>query len=159
MSRLPGRPRAVFDCNILIQAVVFGSGPAAACLQIVERGQVELLLSKMTLAELRRVLAYREVLEITPELTLVRIASFVERLTFRATLIRRVRHMFDYPRDPDDEPYIDLAIAGRADYLVSRDKDLLSLVTGHSPICRQFRQMTRPLRVVDPPTFISIIGT
>lgn len=159
MSRLPGRPRAVFDCNVLIQAVAFGSGPAAACLQIVERGQAELLISKATLGELRRVLAYREVLEINSELTPVRIASFVERLTFRATLIRRVRHTFDYPRDPDDEPYIDLAIAANADYLVSRDKDLLSLMTSHSPVCRRFRQMARPLRVVDPPTFISIIGT
>lgn len=30
-------------------------------------------------------------------------------------------------RDPDDEPYLQTAMAGRADYLVSGDDDLLSL--------------------------------
>jgi predicted nucleic acid-binding protein len=62
--------------------------------------------------------------------------------------------VIDYPRARQDEPYIDLAGTVQAHYLVSRDNDLLSLMDGHSLTCKQFRQKTRPLRVVDPVTFL-----
>ena len=64
----------------------------------------------------------------------------------------------DYPRDPADEPYIDLAVAAAADYLVTRDRDLLSLTNGHSTACKEFRRKTRPLRVLDPVQFLRVIG-
>jgi putative PIN family toxin of toxin-antitoxin system len=148
----------VFNCNTLIQAIAFDDGPAAKCVVLVESDKIELFVSKPTLAELRRVLAYDEVLAISPNMTPLRIEAFLERLTFRATLVRQVRHVMDYPRDPTDEPYIDLAVAANADFLVSRDKDLLALMTGHSTICRDFRRKTRPLRVVDPVTFVKSVG-
>jgi hypothetical protein len=62
MRPVPGRPRAVFDCNTLVQAVAFDDGPAAECVRLAESGLFELFASKPTLAELRRVLAYEEVL-------------------------------------------------------------------------------------------------
>ena len=157
ISDPPSRQRVVFDCNTFIQAAAFETGPAGACLQLVESGAVELFVSRPTLAELRRVLGYEEVLSISPNLTPERIAGFLQRVTFRAKLIRRVPHILDYPRDPDDEPYIDLAAAASADYLVTRDKDLLSLMAGHSAVCKEFRQKTRPLAVVAPLQFLSII--
>ena len=36
--------------------------------------------------------------------------------------------MFTLARDPDDEPYLNLAIAVSADYLVTRDNDMLDLM-------------------------------
>lgn len=154
MSRPPGRPRAVFDCNTLVQAIGFERGPSAACVQLVEAGVVELFLSRATFGELQRVLAYKQVRAISANMTSVRIGAFLQRLRFRATLVRRVPHVFEYPRDPHDEPYVDLSVAARADYLVTRDNDLLSLMTGHSTLCKQFRHQTRPLRVIDPPAFL-----
>jgi predicted nucleic acid-binding protein len=56
MSRVSGRPgrlRAVFDCNTLVQAIAFDDGPAASCVRLVESGRIELLVSRSTLAELR----------------------------------------------------------------------------------------------------------
>jgi predicted nucleic acid-binding protein len=90
-------------------------------------------------------------------MTSERIGAFFQRLSFRATLIRRVLHTINYPRDPKDEPYLDLAIAAHANYLVSRDKDLLALATGHSEFCKQFRQRTHPLRVVNPVIFLKAV--
>jgi predicted nucleic acid-binding protein len=59
--------------------------------------------------------------------------------------------------DPTDEPYLDLAAAVKADYLVTRDEDLLTLMTGHSAFCKEFRQKTRPLAILDPVMFLEAL--
>lgn len=64
--------------------------------------------------------------------------------------IKEVPRAFEYPRDPTDEPYINLAIAAHAKYLVSRDKDLLDLMTATDLESKQFRQRFRFLRIIDP---------
>lgn len=148
------RPRVVFDCNVLLQAAARPSGPSAACLNLVAKNQITLYVSRAVFQELRKVLTYAEVLENFPGLTKAATDRFFDRLLFKSTLVRRVPHRFDYPRARQDEPYIDLAIAIHADYLISRDKDLLSLMTGHSLVCKEFRQKTHPLRVLDPPLFL-----
>ena len=157
MTRRSGRFRVVFDCNTFVQAVAFDNGPAAQCVKLVESGHVELFLSKSVLAELRRVFGYDEVLAISHNMTPPRIAAFLKRLTYRATLVRNMRHAIDFERDRKDEPYLDLAAATRADYLVTRDKDLLSLMTGHTAFCKRFRQTTHPLRIVNPVEFIQAV--
>lgn len=91
-------------------------------------------------------------------MTVERIGGFLQRLNFRANLVRRIRHTVSYPRDPLDEPYLDLALAAKADYLVSRDRDLLAPMTGHSVLCKQFRQRTHPLRVANPVNFLEAAG-
>jgi uncharacterized protein len=159
VSRAPGRWRAVFDCNTVLQAAAFADGPAAECIRLVESGVVALFVSKATLAELRRVFEYPEVLAMSPSMTPEHTAPFLQRLTFRATLVRRVPHVFRFARDPKDEPYIDLAVAAKADYLVSRDKDLLSLMSARTTTAKQFRQRTRPLKVVDPVAFLRSLGS
>ena len=87
-----------------------------------------------------------------------RIDSFVQHLAFHATLLRQVRHVFEYPRAKQDEPYVDLAAAAKANYLVSRDKDLLSLATNHSLIGKQFRQRFPLLRVLNPVAFLEAVA-
>jgi putative PIN family toxin of toxin-antitoxin system len=148
----------VFDCNTFLQAAAFADGPAAECVRLAESGMVALFVSRSTLAELRRVFEYPEVVAMSPSMTPEHTAPFLQRLTFRATLVRRVPHVFHFARDPKDEPYIDLAIAVKADFLVSRDKDLLSLMTARTIDAKQFRQRTRPLRVVDPVAFLGFLG-
>ena len=134
------RPRVVFDCNTLVQAALAFSGPSAACLRLVESGRADLFTSRSTTAELRRVLTYKDILALNPDMTPERIGAFMARLSYRAKFATRVAHVFDYPRDKKDEPYMDLAIHVRADFLVSYDRDLLDLMTGHTLICRQFRR-------------------
>jgi predicted nucleic acid-binding protein len=52
-----------------------------------------------------------------------------------STLIVDVPLAFEYPRDPKDEPYINLAIAAEAGFLASRDRDIPSTsgTTANSP--------------------------
>ena len=68
-----------------------------------------------------------------------------------AELWRSVPRIQTYGRDADDEPYLNLAIAAEADYVVTRDNDLLALATDHSIEARQFRQLTHNrLKIVTP---------
>ena len=158
MTASGDRPRVVFDCNALIQAVANEHGPAAEALRCMERGSIDVFLSRPVLRELRAALDYADVREKFPGLEDDQIGAFIERLTFRGILLRRVPHVFDYPRAKQDEAYIDLAAAAKADFLVSRDKDLLSLMSGHSAVCKRFRQITHPLRIVDPVAFLDALG-
>ncbi len=66
-------------------------------------------------------------------------------------------HIFDFERDPNDEPYLDLSAAVSADYLLTRDADLLSLATDHTIEAKQFRRRLPKLFVLNPVDFITDI--
>jgi putative PIN family toxin of toxin-antitoxin system len=126
------RPRVIFDCNVLVQAISNEAGPSGQALRLLDRNLIDVYLSRAVLKELRAVLKYPAVRQKLPVLNDERIESFIQQLVFRSTLLRQVRRVFDYPRARQDEPYIDLAAAAKANFLVSRDKDLLSLATDHT---------------------------
>jgi predicted nucleic acid-binding protein len=83
--------------------------------------------------------------------------ALFRRLEKKATLITHVTRAFAFPRDPDDEPYLNLAIAVKAAFLISRDRDMLNLMTGHDAESKQFRQRFRFLTVIEPGGFLKEI--
>jgi putative PIN family toxin of toxin-antitoxin system len=115
---------------------------------------IRVFVSRAILKELRAVLNYPTVRQKLPNLDDER-----ADLAFRATLVRDVPHVFDYPRARQDEPYIDLAAAADANYLVSRDKDLLDLATDHSIVGKQFRQCFPNLSIINPVAFLVAVTT
>jgi putative PIN family toxin of toxin-antitoxin system len=121
--------RAVFDCMLYLQAVTNETGPAFACFRLVEDGTVILCVSEAVLAEVRDVLSRPKLLVKFPHLTPERVEAFLENVRAWAIPVTEVPAAFSYPRDHDDEPYINLALAAKAKYLVSRDKDILDLAT------------------------------
>lgn len=52
---------------------------------------------------------------------------------------------------------MNLAIAAEADYLVTRDRDLLDLMIGHSAECKEFRQRFRKIKIIKPKDFMRAI--
>lgn len=89
------------------------------------RGEYELLLSQEILTEILRVLADAEVrrkLKITDEILLGTAAL----LMARARIVKAARKI-RVCRDPHDDKFLECAVAGKADYIVSADEDLLSL--------------------------------
>ena len=153
------RPRlgVVFDCNILLQSVARKAGPAGACLRLAEEGFVQLRLSEEILAELLEVLNRPKIRARYPELTDEIVDDFLKRLRRTAEIASEVPKRFSYPRDVDDEPYLNLAIEAEANYLVSRDKDLLDLMTGYNNECKEFRQRFRSLIVIEPIGFLTAV--
>lgn len=151
------KPRVVFDCNILLQAAAREKSIAAKCLSLAESGLVQLYLSREVLTEIEDVLSRQEIRAHFPNLSDDLVGAFLKRLQKFSTLVRLVPKKFSYSRDEDDEPYINLAVESGADFIVSRDRDLLDLMTGHTNECKDFRQQFRSLRVVEPIEFLKLI--
>ncbi|MBA2647202.1 MAG: putative toxin-antitoxin system toxin component, PIN family [Pyrinomonadaceae bacterium] len=146
--------KVIFDCNTFVQALLSPDGAAAASMELVRRGEIALYVSPQVLAEIRDVLQRPVIMKRLPSLTIERVQAFLEDVVAHATTIRNVPAKFRYERDPEDEPYINLAAVAGADYIVSRDRDLLDLMTGTSVECKEFRQRFRPLKVVQPLEFL-----
>lgn len=81
--------------------------------------------------------------------------AFLSKLEAKSILITNVPEEYRYERDPDDEMYINLAIVANATHLVSRDQDLLDLVTTSTDIARQFRSRYPFLRIMKAADFIA----
>ena len=149
MSHVRPVVRAVFDCMILLQAVVRGNGPSAACLRFAQTGAIELCLSQSTILELEEVLSRPRIRTKFPQLTDDLVARFLGALRTYSVSILDVPRVFEYPRDAKDEPYINLALAANASYLVSWDQDLLAL-NGSSTLGR----VGSTLNIMSPTAFL-----
>ncbi len=145
-----GKLRVVYDCNVLLVAAAKEKSMAAACLWLARSGYVRLFLSQDALEEVEDVLNRPKIRAAFATLTDELVSSFLDQLCEVGEFVHPVPKKFTYPRDKDDEQYVNLAGAVEAHYLVSRDKDLLYLNTGHSDECKQFRQRFRPLKVIEP---------
>jgi predicted nucleic acid-binding protein len=65
---------------------------------------------------------------------------------------------FHYERDPEDEPYINLALVTDAKYLVSLDRDLLDLMDTTSEGGREFQRRYPMLRIIKPIALLAEIS-
>ena len=122
-------PAVVLDTNVVLSALVFAAGPMARLRDAWLTGRCRPLASQPTVAELIRALAYpkfklsateqEELLaDYLPHCTIVQVPAKVPRVPTC--------------RDADDRAFLELALIGRAAYLVTGDKDLLSLTAKFS---------------------------
>jgi putative PIN family toxin of toxin-antitoxin system len=142
--------RVVFDCNVLLQAAARQNGVAANCLTLAEKGLVQLFVSNEVLLEIEDVLNRPEVRACFPNLSDEIVGAFLKRLQNLSNFVPHIPRVFRYSRDEDDESYVNLAIEVSADFIVSRDRDLLDLMTGYTDDCKEFRQRFRTLKVIKP---------
>jgi putative PIN family toxin of toxin-antitoxin system len=116
------RVRHVFDTNTLISAVLFEhSTPGQALRRALSRGHV--LLSSSTLEELAEVLG-RE--KFARYVTAAERDEFLVAFVERALLIEPTEAVRAC-RDAKDDKFLELAVSGRAAYIISGDADLLVL--------------------------------
>ena len=127
-------------------------------LRLLNENRVTLCLSPAIVEEVRDVLTRPELLAKFPALIPRHVDQFISNLLAKSVLIQDVPHAFTLPRDPKDEPYIDLAIAAGCQFLVTWDqRHLTYLMQADTPegidFCRRFPQ----IKIVDPVTFIQMI--
>jgi putative PIN family toxin of toxin-antitoxin system len=151
------KPRVIFDCMIFLQAVLSENSNAFRLFEKLEQNQFSLFISKEILDEVIDVLS-REHLRIKyPQISTEIVDIFINLVLKKAIYLKSVPTKFKYSRDPKDEKYINLAIESEAQYIVSRDKDLLDLMTDISIEAKEFRQKSRPLKIVEPIEFLQIL--
>lgn len=148
-------PIVVYDCMVFLQALISEKGPAFRCFQLVEQNQVSLALSEEVLEEIQAVLNRFDLQRKFPVLVPERIQSFLTRVTARSTLIQHVPTVFSLPRDAKDEPYVNLAIASDARYLVSWNRRHMGyLMDRDTSEGRDFCGRFPHLHIVEPPVFL-----
>lgn len=137
-------PRAVLDTNIVLSALLFAHGRLAPLRHAWHDRRFQPLVSTATVGELIRVLTYpkfrlsgdeqQELLaDYLPYCTTVRMPAVPPRVPAC--------------RDPCDVPFLELAVAGKADCLVTGDRDVLVLG----------RRFSRP--IVTAEQFLQTLGS
>lgn len=131
--------RLVFDTNIIISALFFeGSKPAKAFEIGIKQGTI--LFSSATFSELEEVL-WRNKFDqyISPEER----NQFLTGFILNGTPVEIDRTISEC-RDPKDNKFLELAVCGNADFIISGDEDLLTL----NPF--------RNIKIIPPDNFLRI---
>ena len=116
------RQRVVFDTNTVISALVFTAGRLVWLREHWRERRSIALVSNVTVAELKRVLGYRK-LKLSAEYQYELLSDY---LSYCETI--EVKEICPIQcRDAKDQPLLDLAQSGKADILVTGDRDLLAL--------------------------------
>lgn len=114
--------RIILDTNTLVSALLIRqSVPRQAFDKAMQQG--EILLSAATLEELNTVLGRDKFKKYITDAERI---LFVQTLLSQSVLLETEEHIRAC-RDPKDNKFLDLAVTGKADYLVSGDDDLLIL--------------------------------
>jgi uncharacterized protein len=126
----------VLDTNVVLDLLHFDDATARPLRHALEAGRLHCGVTDATLDEWRRVLGY-------PDFSLdpARQAALVARYRELSTVIEMGEAVAGLPRcsDPDDQKFIELAAAARAEALVSKDRAVLKLRRRCAPL---FRVMT-----------------
>jgi putative PIN family toxin of toxin-antitoxin system len=110
--------RVVLDTNTIISRYLSSSGPPAHIFQYWELGAFTLVISEPILAEIERVFSYPR---INKRLRLgdKEIAGIVAGFATFGELVTPTQRLHVVEADPDDDMFIECAVEGKADYLVS----------------------------------------
>ena len=116
--------RIVLDTNVLISGT-FWSGASFQVLRLVEKQKVHLVLSPEIIQEYQKILACPEILDKTSRLQQARAKATAYLLGHAALVYPTIR--LNVVSDPDDNKFIETAIEGKADFVVTQDKHLLKI--------------------------------
>jgi putative PIN family toxin of toxin-antitoxin system len=112
----------ILDTNVWLAWLVFADPRLAALVEAIESGQARVIATRSMLDEFAEVAA-RPIFKLSPDQQ----ASARERLDDTVVLLAAAPDCRLPCSDRDDQVFIDLAVAHRVDWLLSRDKALLRL--------------------------------
>ncbi|HEX8682634.1 MAG TPA: putative toxin-antitoxin system toxin component, PIN family [Ardenticatenaceae bacterium] len=115
--------RVVIDTNVVISRFLSASGPPAQLFAQWESRAFELLVSEPILAEYARVLRY-QLLRVRHKMSDEEIDEVIDEFKSLGMLIEIEEVIEAVEDDPDDNKFIECAITGKADYIISGDTHL-----------------------------------
>ena len=127
MGAEQGRLRAVLDTNVVLSALLFRVGRLAWLRTAWQTRRFEPLADGETVRELVRVLAYPK-FQLDQEEIEIMLSGYLPYVELIGqTRTRHSRKRLLSCRDRHDQMFVDLATNGKADVLVTGDRDLLVL--------------------------------
>lgn len=139
--------RVVIDTNVIVSGILSRSGAPAELLNSWRERQFLLLSSPAIVAEVRAVLGYPHIRNKYP-LTDEDVEQVITLLEHDALLVSGdVEVAGSIHDDPADEMFLECAVAGQADAIVSGDHHLLSLETYQEIPILTARQFLEKLRL------------
>lgn len=118
------RPLVVIDTQVVMDWLVFAEPSVAPLVRALESSEVRWIGTPSMPAELRHVLSRGIAASYAPDLAYIETSFARLCLTLEQVPPPAVRLIC---RDPDDQMFIDLALAASARWLVSRDRAVLAL--------------------------------
>jgi putative PIN family toxin of toxin-antitoxin system len=136
--------RAVLDANVIVSAVLTPAGVPAQVLDAWRDERFALLVSPAILEEIARVLEYPKIARLH-RWPRTRVEEFVSEFGHLGIMTPGDLRLDIVRDDPADNRYLECAVEGAADHLVSGDQDLLDV------------QEYGGVRIVTPKTFLDVL--
>lgn len=151
-------PRVVLDTVVFVQSLISGRGHSSGCIERLRDGRFVPLLSDATLDELQEVPLRPRLVAKYPFLTVERVSAFIAEIRSLAVQLPRPPRQLLLPRDPKDQPFIDLAVAGGAEFIVTwNERHLTYLMRRDTSEGREFCSRFPNIKILSPPDFLAAI--
>lgn len=137
--------RIVLDANQFVSALLKPGSNPDLIMRLVRREKVLLFLSDAICAELLRVLTYSKIRNRLNR-SEASLSEFIDKLRAVAVVIPGAVKLPPLQSDPSDTKYLECAVEGKADFIISGDHHLTDLNT------------FQKIRIVAPATFLTIFG-
>jgi uncharacterized protein len=128
----------VLDTNIFVSGT-FWKGNPYKILLLWKEHKIQLVNSIEIIAEISRIMADFKI-QLTEELK----KELIHTITMNSIIVEPKERFNIVTDDPTDNKFIDAAIAGKAEYIITKDKHLLKI--------KQFRN----IKIITPEEFIKI---
>ena len=136
--------RAVIDTNVIVSAVLIHRGNERRILDAWSYGAFDLVISPPVVEELGRVLSYPRIRN-ARWMTEAEIVELLELIAAESVMVEGSLEA-NASRDPSDNMFLAAAVEGDADYIVSGDRDLLTL------------KAYRAIPILRPAAFLTVLG-
>lgn len=136
--------RVVLDANVYVSSLLTQSGNAKQIIDMLEDASFELIISEPILDEIRRVLSYPHLVKVHKK-NVQDIEEYVDLLRQNSILVDP-QEKLDVSTDESDNRYIECAVEGEADVLVTGDKKHLLPIKDY-----------RGVQIISPAIFLALI--
>ena len=119
--------KVVLDTNVFVSAVLSPGGKPAKILDMVRAGDLQLIVSSEIIAEIKEVFLYPQIKKHCPPLqTSQQVEEFLGEL-LKFAEVTTGKYKVKAAPDTKDNKFLECALEGQADFIISGDKHLKEL--------------------------------
>ncbi|MFC1682415.1 putative toxin-antitoxin system toxin component, PIN family [Nanoarchaeota archaeon] len=133
------------DTNVLVSGT-FWRGDSARIIGLIDRGEIEIVLSEELIEEYEDVINREEIMDKVERKNLI-LNKSVQKIIKNSTIVEPKQKLEIVKEDPDDNMILECALEGNVDYVITNDKHLLKL--------KEFQG----IKIVRPEEFLKLIAS